>query len=74
MIRAMTIPEIQKALRHGAQVCIERNTRFWAGLAVLSQDGAFHAACDFVNDGEEDDAESPEHAGRFLLLVAEALA
>lgn len=68
-IRPMTTIEIQAALRHGAQVCIERRTGVWAGLTVLPQDGAFFAAHDF----DEDDACSPEHACYFLLLVAEAV-
>lgn len=73
MIRPMTSEEIKRALRHAAEVCIERNISAWAGQSVTPQDGAFLAAYDFINDGEEDDADTPEHAATFLLIVAEAL-
>ena len=75
MIRPMTIDEIKRALRHGAQMCIERAERHWALYGVLRQDGAFCAAKEWLTEGDGIYAvgRTPEDSATYLLLVAEAV-
>lgn len=72
-IRPMTTDEIRAALRHGAQVCIERDISNWACYDVTRKDGAFYAALRWAGGDNNWTDYPPEHAAMFLLLVAEAV-
>lgn len=71
-IRAMTADEIRAALRHGADVCIERETFFWGSRDVLAKDRAAEVARAWW-DSDQYSGIDPEQAATFLLLVAEAM-
>lgn len=70
-IREMTSEEIRKALRHGAQVCVEDESIAWWSKDTLPQDGAYETAARCLDNNWRVE-DSPEHAATFLLLVAEA--
>jgi hypothetical protein len=73
-IRAMTDDEIRRALRHGAEVCIETQNGDWRWYEVLPADGAFRTAFhwfDLLHDVVGRKA-NPEQAATFLLFAAEA--
>jgi hypothetical protein len=73
VIRAMTIPEIRKALRHSAEVCIRDGRICWASIDVCIADATADAAQEYAGDADAAWADTPSQAANFLLLVAEAL-
>ena len=73
MIRPMTIPEIRRALRHSAEVCIRDGRICWASIDVCIADATADAAQDYAGDADSAFADTPAQAANFLLLVAEAV-
>lgn len=72
-MRPMTTEEIRKALRHSADVCIEKNPVWWWSIDVISADGAFAVAESFAPDSSDSWDAPALHAALFLGLCAEAL-
>lgn len=69
----MTQPEIRKALRHAADVCVDQGRICWDAIDVCRADATADAAGHLITGGDPAFADTPMHAAIFLDLAAEVL-